>query len=84
MVPLGEHNLPGLPRWSGLRVPSTPHNLPYLCLGDTALEHLLERMVRNFQHPQDYTAYFWSRRRAMTSFWISLVPSPMIMSGASR
>lgn len=30
------------------------------------------------------SAIRWSRPRAMTSAWISLVPSPIIISGASR
>lgn len=47
---------------------------------------LLREMVQGDKRllPGVQIAYFSSRRRAMTSCWISFDPSPRIRSGASR
>ncbi len=42
------------------------------------------RRAQSFFYGSQSTRYLSSNWRAMTSFWISLVPSPMIISGASR
>ncbi|GBD11092.1 hypothetical protein HRbin23_00743 [bacterium HR23] len=40
--------------------------------------------LAGFKDAHPYTRYLWSSWRAMTRRWISLVPSPMTINGASR